>query len=62
LRAPRSDAADSCKNGGESRLDRATAAIPLRDRFAALRAAHPLAAPAGALADKAFFDGLSGEP
>ncbi len=33
---------------------------PLRDRFAALRAAAPLPAPTGDVADKAFFDALSG--
>ena len=34
---------------------------PLRDRFAALRAAHPLPAATRVAADKAFFDELSGE-
>jgi hypothetical protein len=34
---------------------------PLRDQFAALRAAHPLPAQSGKQADKAFFDALSGE-
>jgi antitoxin VapB len=33
----------------------------LRERFAALRALHPLPPPAGEVADKAFFDDLSGE-
>jgi antitoxin MazE len=33
----------------------------LRDRFAALRAAHPMPAKTGKQADKAFFDELSGE-
>jgi antitoxin VapB len=42
-------------------LERATKAIPLRDRFAALRAAHPLPPPTGEVADKAFFDDMSGE-
>jgi antitoxin VapB len=41
-------------------LDRAVEAVPLRDRFAALRAAHPLPPPTGDVADKAFFDDLSG--
>jgi hypothetical protein len=36
-------------------------ARPLRDRFAALRAAHPMPAKTGEKADKAFFDELSGE-
>ena len=35
--------------------------ISLRDRFAALRAAHPLPAPTGHEADKAFFDDLFGD-
>ncbi len=43
-------------------LDRAAAAIPLRERFAALRIAHPLPPSTGDLADKDFFDELSGEP
>lgn len=43
-------------------LDRIKESIPLRERFAALRAAHPLPPPTGLLADKAFFDDLSGEP
>jgi len=41
-------------------LDRSAAAVPLRDRFAALRAAHPLLPGTGEAADKAFFDDLSG--
>lgn len=43
-------------------LDRTAEAVPLRERFAALRAANPLPPPTGAVADKAFFDALSGEP
>jgi antitoxin VapB len=43
-------------------LERAKNAIPLRERFAALRRAHPLPPATGFLADKAFFDDLSGEP
>ncbi len=34
---------------------------PLRERFAALRAAYPLPRPAGDLADKRFYDELSGD-
>jgi antitoxin VapB len=34
--------------------------IPLRNRFAALRAAHPLPPATGDKADKRFFDDLSG--
>jgi hypothetical protein len=36
-------------------------AIPLRNRFAALREMHPLPPATGKVADKAFFDQLSGE-
>ncbi len=42
-------------------LDRATEGVPLRERFARLRAEHPLPPPTGLVADKAFFDELSGE-
>jgi antitoxin VapB len=41
-------------------LERGQEAIPLRDRFAALRAAHPLPPATGKEADKDFFDELSG--
>jgi antitoxin VapB len=44
----------------EAELNRAAEAIPLRERFAALRRAHPLPPPTGHVADKAFFDELSG--
>ena len=37
-------------------------AIPLRERIAPWRKAHPLPPPTGKQADKAFFDGLSGDP
>ncbi len=49
------------KLAAQAELDRATQDIPLRDRFAALRAAYPLPPPTGELADTAFFDELSGE-
>lgn len=42
-------------------LDRIAQAVPLRERFAALRAAHPLPPATGLIADKAFYDDLSGE-
>jgi antitoxin VapB len=45
----------------KAELGRAVQAMPLRERFAALRALHPLPPPAGEVADKAFFDDLSGE-
>jgi antitoxin VapB len=46
----------------ESELRRLPRQDQLRDRFAALRAEHPLPPPTGLVADKAFFDALSGEP
>ena len=45
----------------QAELKRAAEAVPLRDRFAALRDAHPLPPATGRIADKAFFDDLSGE-
>ena len=45
----------------QAALDRLKVSIPLREKFAALRAAHPLPPPTGDLADKAFFDDLSGD-
>ncbi|MFL5281338.1 MAG: type II toxin-antitoxin system VapB family antitoxin [Rhodopila sp.] len=53
---------DAVRLAVQAELDRATAAVPLRDRFAAVRQAHPLPPAAGKRADKAFFDALSGEP
>jgi antitoxin VapB len=53
---------DAVRLAVTAELERAKEAIPLRERFAALRAAHPLPPPTGLLADKAFFDDLSGEP
>jgi len=41
--------------------DRAANLIPLRDRFAAARAKHPLPPPTGELADKSFFDDVTGD-
>lgn len=53
---------DAVKQAVRAALDRDRDAIPLRERFAALRAAHPLPPKTGMVADKAFFDDLSGEP
>jgi antitoxin VapB len=53
---------DAVRLAVTAELERAKEAVPLRERFAALRAAHPLPPPTGLLADKAFFDDLSGEP
>lgn len=51
---------DAVKLAVRAELDRTEQATPLRDRFAALRAAHPLPPVTGKRADKAFFDDLSG--
>jgi antitoxin VapB len=51
---------DAVKLAVQAELDRAAEAIPLRDRFAALRIAHALPGRTGKATDKAFFDGLSG--
>jgi antitoxin VapB len=42
-------------------LGRHAAAVPLRERIAAWHAAHPLPAATGLVADKRFFDEVSGE-
>jgi antitoxin VapB len=52
---------DAVKIAVQAELDRAAEAIPLRDRFAALRQAHQLPPATGNAADKALFDDLSGE-
>jgi antitoxin VapB len=52
---------DAVKLAVRAELDRMAEAIPLRERFAALRRAHPLPPAAGTTADKAFFDDLSGD-
>ena len=51
---------DAVKQAVRAALEQAEKALPLRDRFAALRAAHPLPPATGETADKAFFDALSG--
>ena len=51
---------DAVRLAVQAELDRAQAAIPLRMRVQALRAAHPLPPPTGKAADKDFFDDLSG--
>jgi len=53
---------EAVRSAVQSELDRIASAVPLRERFAALRRAHPLPPPTGKVADKAFFDELSGEP
>ena len=51
---------DAVRLAVQAELDRAKEAIPLRQRAASLRAAHPLPPTTGKAADKDFFDGLSG--
>jgi antitoxin VapB len=46
----------------EAELARAEKAIPLRERVAQLWETQPLPPPTGQVADKAFYDKLSGEP
>jgi len=53
---------DAVRLAVTAELERIAESVPLRDRFARLRAAHPLPSPTGVAADKAFFDELSGEP
>ena len=53
---------DAVKLAVKAELRKIAETVPLRDRFAALRAAHPLPPATGEAADKAFFDDLSGEP
>jgi antitoxin VapB len=52
---------DAVKLAVRAELDRAADRVPLRERFAALRAEHPLPRRTGKKADKAFFDELSGD-
>lgn len=51
---------DAVKLAVRAELERVEEETPLRDRFAALRAAHPLPPATGDKADKRFFDDLSG--
>lgn len=52
---------DAVRLAVQAALDHAADVVPLRDRFAALRQAHPLPPATGHVADKAFFDDLSGD-
>lgn len=51
---------EAVRGVAEAELERAKEAVPLRDRFAALRADHPLPAATGKVADRAFFDDVAG--
>lgn len=48
------------KEAVQAELSRMARTVPLRDRFTALRASHPLPPATGQVADKAYFDELSG--
>ncbi len=52
---------DAVKLALKAEIDRAMQQKPLRDRFAALRLEFLLPPSTGQQADKAFFDGLSGD-
>jgi antitoxin VapB len=52
---------DAVKLAVQAELERTEASIPLRDRFSVLRATHRLPPTTGEVADKAFFDELSGD-
>jgi antitoxin VapB len=52
---------DAVKLAVQAELDRTDKNAPLREKFAAWRAAHPLPPPTGEKADKGFFDDLSGD-
>ena len=52
---------EAVKMAVTAELARMAEAVPLRERFARIRAAHPLPPPTGQTADKAFFDDLSGD-
>ena len=52
---------DAVKLAVKAELGRTVDTVPLRESMAAWRREHPLPPPTGALADKAFFDELSGD-
>jgi len=46
----------------QAELDRDARDVPLVERLKQFWAEHPMPAPTGKVADKAFFDELSGDP
>lgn len=52
---------DAVKHAVQAALKQDDERLPLRERLERLRAQYPLPPPTGLLADKAFFDELSGE-
>jgi antitoxin VapB len=53
---------DAVKFAVQAELNREMQDLPLREKIALWRKLHPLPPPTGKIADKAFFDDLSGEP
>ena len=52
---------EAVRQAVQAELQRISEAIPLRERIAAWRKEHKMPPPTGQMADKAFFDELSGE-
>lgn len=52
---------DAVRLAVTAELERTAQAVPLRERLAALWRENPLPPPTGRVADKAFFDELSGD-
>jgi hypothetical protein len=61
LSATERNSHDSFRGCGLAELVRMAEAVPLHERFARIRAAYPLPPPTGQVADKPFFDDLSGD-
>jgi antitoxin VapB len=53
---------DAVKFAVQAELARETKDLPLREKLALWHKLHPLPPATGKIADKAFFDDLSGEP
>ena len=51
---------DAVRLAVQAELQRMAETVPLRERIAVWRKAHPMPPPTGREADKAFFDDLSG--
>ncbi len=52
---------DAVKSAVQAELDRLEADIPLIEKLQKFWAEHPMPPPTGEVADKAFFDDLSGD-
>ncbi len=53
---------DAVKLAVQAELERESKDLPLREKLALWHKLHPLPPATGKIADKAFFDDLSGEP